>query len=133
MIKQVIDVNGYWKIIVYYNVNYNLFDIIINDMAQSSTPVEGMDRVKYNLFIKGAKAVTITFRDRHLSYIIFRNHKSKEDYISSIVHEAEHVKESMLEEYNVDNYGEPPAYTIGYIVKELYSVFNRYVRVDADL
>lgn len=75
MIKQIIDVNGYWEIIVYYNVNYNLFGIIIDDMAQSSTPVEGMCRVKYNLFIKGAKAVTITFRDRHLSYIIFRNHK----------------------------------------------------------
>ena len=39
----------------------------------------------------------------------------------------------MLEEYNVDNYGEPPAYTIGYIVKEIYSVFNKYVRMDADL
>jgi len=133
MIKQVIDVNGYWEIIVYYNVNYNLFDIIVDDMAQSSTPVEGMDRVKYNLFIKGAKAVTITFKDRYISYIIFRNHKTKEDYISSIVHEAEHVKESMLEKYNILNSGEPPAYTIGYIVKELYSVFNKYVRVDADL
>lgn len=53
--------------------------------------------------------------------------------ISSIVHEVGHVKESILEEYNVDNYGDPPAYTIGYIVKEIYSVFNKYVRMDADL
>ena len=129
MIKQVIDVNGYWKIIVYYNVNYNLFHIIEDDIAKNSTPVEGIDAIKYNLFTNKAKAVTISNRHKYISFILFTKHTSREDYISSIVHEAEHVKDAMLKQYRIKNSGEPPAYTIGYIVKEMYIVFNRYVYI----
>lgn len=28
MIKQVFDIDGYWKVVVYYNVDYNLYDYI---------------------------------------------------------------------------------------------------------
>ena len=42
MIKRVININGYWKIIVYYNVNYNLFDYIVDDLKAISSPVERM-------------------------------------------------------------------------------------------
>lgn len=129
MIKQVIDVNGYWKIIVYYNIDYNLFYIIKDDIAKNSTPVEGIDAIKYNLFTGKAKAVTINNRRRYISFVLFTKHISREDYISSIVHEAEHVKDAMLKQYRIKNSGEPPAYTIGYIVKEMYVVFNRYIHI----
>ena len=46
-------------------------------------------------------------------------HKTIEDYINSIVHEAEHVKQAMLKAYKVDDSGEPPAYTIGFIVMKM--------------
>ncbi len=38
---------------------------------------------------------------------------SRIDYINSIVHEAEHIKQAMLKAYRVEDKGEPPAYTIG--------------------
>ena len=129
MIKQVIDVDGYWKIIVYYNIDYNLFNIIKDDIAKNSTPVEGIDEIKHELFVGSAKAVTISNRRRYISFVLFTKHTSREDYISSIVHEAEHVKDAMLKQYRIKNSGEPPAYTIGYIVKEMYIVFNRYVYI----
>lgn len=129
MIKQVIDVNGYWKIIVYYNIDYNLFHIIDDDIAKNSTPVEGIDAIKYNLFTGRVKAVTISNKHRYISFVLFTKHTSREDYISSIVHEAEHIKDAMLKQYSIKNSGEPPAYTIGYIVKEMYIVFNRYVYI----
>ena len=48
--------------------------------------------------------------------VSFYKHSDKYDYINSIVHEAEHIKQHMLKAYNVDDFGEAPAYTIGYLV-----------------
>ena len=123
MIKQLINVDNYWKVIVYYNVDYNFFDIVIRDVANTGTPVKEMVSILNLLHNHKIKAVTINKPKIYTSYIIFGKHKTIPDYISSIVHEAEHVKEAMLNKYNVDNYGEPPAYTIGFLVKEMYSVF----------
>lgn len=118
MIKRVINVNGYWKIIVYYNVNYNLFDYIVNDLKAISSPVEEIDRVYYNM-THSAKAVTISSSKDKTSVVLFNIHKNKYDYINSIVHEAEHVKQAMLNYYDVEDAGEPPAYTVGYLVMKM--------------
>lgn len=45
------------------------------------------------------------------------------DYINSIVHEAEHIKQSMLKAYNIDESGEPPANTVAYLVEKMLQVF----------
>lgn len=50
---------------------------------------------------------------------------AKADYINSLVHEAEHVKQTMLKEYDVEDEGENPAYTIGYLVKRMWEVYSR--------
>ena len=119
MIRQVININGYWKVIVYYNVDYNLFKYIAEDLYyEVSSPVEKIDEIYYNLLYT-AKAVTVSSIKRHISVVLFNKHESKYDYINSIVHEAEHVKQAMLKSYNVEDEGEPPAYTIGYIVMKM--------------
>lgn len=119
MIKQVIYVENYWKIIVYYNIDYNLFNYIAKDLYyEVSFPIEKIDDVYYNLRHK-AKAVTVSSIYNHTSVVAFNKHKNKYDYINSIVHEAEHVKQSMLKAYNIDDKGEPPAYTIGFIVMKM--------------
>ena len=66
MFKHIININNYWKVIVYYNIDYNFFD-----------------------------------------------------YINSIVHEAEHVKQAMLAYYNIEDEGENAAYTIAYIATKM--------------
>jgi hypothetical protein len=43
------------------------------------------------------------------------------------VHEAEHIKQAILEAYNVEDRGEAPAYTVGYIVKRMYEVFVKLI------
>ena len=34
MIKQQFNVKHYWKVIVYYNIDYNFFNIIATDLKQ---------------------------------------------------------------------------------------------------
>ena len=59
MIKQVFDIDGYWKVVVYYNVDYNLYDYIAEDLRSITTPVEKMYDIKRSMQTI-AKAVTIT-------------------------------------------------------------------------
>ena len=121
MIKQVIDIDGYWEVIVYYNVDYNFFNDIAFELKAIGSPVEKIDDVYYNLKYK-AKAVTCSNIKEHISVVIFNYHKSRYDYINSIIHEAEHVKQHMLKAYAVTDEGEPSAYTVGYIAMRMLMI-----------
>ena len=119
MIRQLINVNDYWKIIVYYNIDYNLLNYITYDLYSIEINNKIINRIYKMLYKRYAKAVTISNGYYKTSIVIFNKHKTKADYINSIVHEAEHVKQAMLKEYNIDDYGEAPAYTIGFIVMKM--------------
>lgn len=119
MIKQVINVEDYWKIIVYYNVDYNLFDYIAYDFHRAGASDYVISRIYKTMKRRKAKAVTLSNRILHISVVVFNKHKDKLDYINSIVHESEHVKQAMLIAYNVKDEGEAPAYTIGFIVMKM--------------
>lgn len=122
MIKQVFHIERYWKVVVYYNVDYDHFDYIIKDIKMNSLPIEGMIGIKQKL--RNAYGVTISIPNRRLSIVIFNRHKSKDEYVSTIVHEAEHIKQDMFKYYNAEDEGEDAAYAIGYIVKQMYSVIK---------
>lgn len=127
MIKQIFDIEHYWKVIVYYNLNYDLFSIVHKELLDVGIPDEQIEEL-YDTMLSGhAKAVTCSSIKRHISIILFNVHDSKADYINSIVHEAEHVKQAMLKAYNVEDSGEPPAYTIGYLVSRMYQVFQHLI------
>ena len=122
MIKQVFHIERYWKVVVYYNVDYDHFDYIIKDMKMNSLPIEEMIGIKQKL--RKVYGVTISILSKKLSIVIFNRHKSKDEYISTIVHEAEHIKQDMFKYYNAEDKGEDSAYAIGYIVKQMYSVIK---------
>ena len=119
MIKQVIDVNGFWKVIVYYDTNCNLFSHIATDLNNIHIAESTINRIYKNMTNGTAKAVTISNPKLYTSVVIFNKHEDKYDYINSIVHEAEHVKQDMLYAYDVLDEGEPPAYTVGYLVMKM--------------
>lgn len=129
MTRQIIDVDGYWKVIVYYNVDYNFFSYIVYTLKRINASEEIIYKI-YSTMSKGkAKAVTYSNLEEHISIVLFNIHDSIEDYISSVVHEVEHVKQAMLMEYKVEDKGEPPAYTIGYLVKEMWKIFRSNICV----
>ena len=127
MIKQVFDIEFYWKVIVYYNMDYNFFDDVALEMRMASISERIINEVWDTLSSGEAQAVTCNSLEQHISIIIFNSHTSEADYINSIVHEATHVMQAMLRTYKVKDEGEPPAYTVGYIVMKMYEVFKQYI------
>ena len=127
MIKQKFGIEDYWEVIVYYDVDYNFFDDVVLELRLMGFPKSFIEDVWKTLKTQKAKAVTCNSYEEHKSIVIFNSHSSKADYINSIVHEAEHIKQAMLKVYGVDDIGEAPAYTIGHIVSKMYEVFKQFL------
>ena len=127
MIKQTFSIDGYWKVIVYWDMDYNFFDDAVLELRKINYTKTAIEEVYNTLKLGDAKAVTCSKTGEHTSIVIFNTHSSKADYISSIVHEAEHIKQAILEAYNIEDRGEAPAYTIGYIVMKMYDTFRKFL------
>ena len=127
MIRQEFNIEHYWEVIIYYDVEYPLFAHIVKDLNTVGASTENIKNIYDTMKSGNAKAVTFSNLENHISIILFNYHDSKEDYINSIVHEAEHVKQAMLEVYNVKDRGEAPAYTIGHLMSKMYQVFAHII------
>ena len=119
MIKRIINIDNYWKVIAYSNISYNLLSVITAELNKLGVSKNKIASIYNNMFNNSAKAVTISSLDKRVSIVLFNKHKSNIDFINSIIHEAEHIKQSMLAAYNVDDSGEAPAYTVGYVASQL--------------
>ena len=124
MIKQEFKVGHYWQVVVFYDLDFDLFDIVEEELLNTGFPLRKIDTLYYQLWSGYAKAVTCSSIEHHKSIILLTPHTSPQDYLDSIVHEAEHVKQAMFRAYRVEDRGEPPAYTIGYLISRMYSVFR---------
>ena len=124
MIRSTFNINYYWKVIVYFNIDYNFFNVIANTLRRYNVSERDIKLIYDNMNNHKAKAVTISSLNYKVSIVLFNYHKSYYDYINSIIHESEHIKQSILEVYNVDDYGEPPAYTVGHIATQMIKLLN---------
>lgn len=124
MVKQVFSVESYWKVIIYYNVDYNFFDDILYELRMIGFSDKVIEDTYKRMTSHKALAVTCSSPEYHTSIILFNTHSSEADYINSIVHEAEHVKQAILKAYRVNDIGEAPAYTVGYLVMRMYKTFR---------
>ena len=124
MIKQIFYIEDYWKVVVYYDMDFSFFDNARQELIKIGASDLAIGKLYDMMFTGIAKAVTFSSLSEHTSVVIFNVHESKQDYIDSIVHEAEHVKQAMLRAYQVEDKGEPPAYTIGYLISQMYQVFQ---------
>lgn len=96
MIRQDIDVEGYWKIIVVYNAPLGNRDV-------------GFTHSDYK---------------KKTSIVGIASTSSQEQFMNTLVHEAKHVQSHICDYYNVPENGEQAAYLIGYIVQKMHRVFR---------
>ena len=96
MIRQDIDINGYWKIIVAYDVEL------------------------------GQKDSGFTYTDfkRKQSIVGIGKSTSNSQLLNTITHEAKHVQSHICRYYKIKEDEEDAAYLIGYIVQQMYQVFK---------
>ena len=126
-VRQLIDVQEYWKVIVWYNADYNFFGGMVKDLKDAGFSRDFVKEVMLTLYSGSAKAATCSSTRDKVSIVIFNPHESTVDYLNSAVHEAEHIKQAMLYAYKIEDAGEPPAYTIGYLIGRMWEVLGSIV------
>lgn len=122
---EIFDVESYWRVIVFYNVDYDFFNEIWKLLKKAGASKKTVRLIYRTMSAGKAKAVTYNSIGKHMSIVLFSKHRNQADYINSIVHEAEHIKQAMLEAYKVEDVGEPPAYAIGYLVGRMWKVYHK--------
>ena len=98
MIRQDIDINGYWKVIVAYNVWLGKRDT-------------GFTHTDFN---KKRSIVGISLTT------------SKEQFFNTLVHEIKHVQSHICMYYNVEEDSEAAAYLSGFIAQKMYKCFRHF-------
>ena len=127
MIRQQINIEGYWKVIVYYDADSDFLPSVSKDLRRIGFSQDGVEDIIRQLEEGDVKGVTCSNGAFHTSIVIFNRHDDRYDYLNSLVHEAEHVKQAMLKTYMIEDEGEPPAYTIGYLVQRMWEVFKELI------
>ena len=97
--RQDIDIDGYWHIIVVYNVFL------------------GQDNAGF----------THTDFSKRLSIVGIGMTTSKKQFINTISHEAKHIQSHICQYYQVSEDSEDAAYLLGYIMMKMYEVFKYYI------
>ena len=100
VIRQDIDIRGYWRVIVYYNISLE----------------------------KGIEGFTKTDYDKRLSIVGIGRTYSVENFFNTIIHEAKHVQSHICKYYNVREDGEQAAYLIGYLAMKMFKVFKNLIK-----
>lgn len=99
MTRQDIDINGYWKITIAYNVWLGKRDT-------------GFTHTDFN---KKKSIVGISLST------------SEEQFFNTLLHEIKHVQSHICMYYNVKEDSEAAAYLTGYIGQKIYKVFKRLI------
>jgi hypothetical protein len=70
MIRQVFDVESYFRVIVYYNVDYDFFDVIEKDLKEAGIPKLMLKELWLMMYYEKAKAVTYSNIEEHICVVL---------------------------------------------------------------
>lgn len=99
MIRQDIDINGYWKVIILYNIYLGKKD-------------SGFTHTDYN---------------KKRSIVGISNTTDESQFFNTLVHELKHVQSHICKYYDVDEDSEDAAYLIGYLMQNIYPYIKNMI------
>ena len=120
MIKSVIDVDGYWSVVLFVDVDYDRYDIIESALTDILAPISVIDNIYDKISYKFNSGVTFSNPEFRTSVVCINKTTSREELINTISHEADHIQDTICEYYDVPLDSEDAAYLIGYLVGKMY-------------
>lgn len=99
MLRQIIDIDGYWTIVVCY-------DVYLGEVNS------GFTQTDFN---------------KKRSIVVIGKTTDKSQFLNTVVHEAKHVQSHICRYYGVPEDGEQAACLIGYLVMRMHRILRRFV------
>ena len=127
MVRQRLDVDGHWNIIIYYGLDSRYYNIIVKDLYKIKCTNKTIKEIYTVCVGKLNTGFTIT-NDFYKTTIVGINYTSSvRELISTIVHEGEHIMSHICKYYKVDTNSEQAAYLLQYIIANMYDVFKQWL------
>ena len=128
MIKQLITVaDNKWKILLYYNVDENNFNLVHNTLIELGCPEEDALRATKIVSNQLNTGLTVSDLNQKISFVCVSNASSRSQFVNTVVHELKHVQSHICEYYDVDESSEQAAYLIGYIALKVYKLLKNFI------
>lgn len=114
-----IDIKKYnWEVDFFFGVYVGDLDEILDSLHWMEASQEQIDdctkTIKEN---ENDYGITYSNLEKHKTVVIVGNVSSKPEFNNTVVHEIQHIIQSISKVYNIDPYGEEIAYLAGDIVQ----------------
>lgn len=122
MIRQTIHLEQWqWTVYAYYSVGHYYTGEIMERLVQIGCTETNIRRAYRNLS-SGHVDTGLTFSNpkRRTSVMVIGYASSGGEFFNSLLHEMRHLEEHILNASDIEPYGEPVAYLIGDLAKEVY-------------
>ena len=118
MRTEYIDVYGYWGVIVCYDYDMNDWDDIWSICRSFGMP-DAKAREAIRVLEQPNTGMAVSNDDIRMSAVFISDATSASEFYSTAIHEMIHVADAILDYYGTAWDGEPSAYLVGYLTKEL--------------
>ena len=125
MIRQEIDIDGWWHITLFYLPGPDDMPEVIDAYRGIGCPEGDITEIQRVIPHEMNKGVTYTSGYLRHSVTVIGRSTSWEQFFDTVLHEVGHIRDDVTWWYDVANYGEPPAYLQGEIGRLMAPVIQR--------
>lgn len=120
MIKTIIKIKDKWKVVLFINIDYNKYDIIVSELLKIKAPIHIIDDIYNKIGFEYDSGFTYSNPNFTTSVVGINKQTSREELIDTIIHEINHVQTDICDYYGIKLNSEEAAYLIGYLAKSFY-------------
>lgn len=124
MIRQEIDIDGYWLVTVIYLPQPHELWHVAEAYEEMGCVEEEIDTI-VKLMSQWNHGATFTNPRRRRSVVTIGRATSWPQFFDTVLHETKHLVDDIVNAYDLMCYGEPPAYLQGYIGRQMAPVIKR--------
>ena len=127
MIRQRIYLDKYdWLVYAYYSVGHYYTQEIISRLVRIGCNGKNLARAYANLSAGELDTgLTYSSGEKRTSVMVISNTSSAEEFFNSLLHEMRHLEEHICEASGIEPYGEPVAYLVGDLAREIYPTVGK--------
>lgn len=117
-----------WGVTVYYNVTKYDIDFCLRQLRKLTTQSKYQNECKQTLYTNKKDRAYVYSSYRRLESVMFIGIPSSTgEFMSTITHEANHIKTHIATYYDLDEKDEEVCYIIGDIVKDMSDTFMQLI------
>ena len=127
MLRQLINLDGYWLATVIYIPQEKDMPRVADALAELGCPGEDIQKTWRLMTEEWNKGYTWSNPRRRKSITLIGRSRDWSQFFDTVMHETGHIRDEIMAAYDVMNYGEPPAYTQGEIGRQMAPMIRRIV------